>query len=83
MSLALFNAVPAGAIEILYDEQNQPWFKRAHVGKFLEITHIHTSLEGLDERETCTRSNFRATCRSTASSVSLWCYACYRWEQKI
>ena len=33
MSLALFNAVPAGAIEILYDEQNQPWFKRAHVGK--------------------------------------------------
>ena len=28
MSLALFNAVPAGAIEILYDEQNQPWFKQ-------------------------------------------------------
>ena len=55
MSLALFNAVPARAVEILYDEQNQPWFKRADVGKFLEITHIHTSLEGLDECETCTR----------------------------
>ena len=31
MSLALFNAVLAGAIEvILYDEQNQPWFKQVH-----------------------------------------------------
>ena len=38
MSLALFNAVPAGAIEILYDEQNQPWIHRAQYGRYLGIT---------------------------------------------
>ena len=67
MSLSLFNAVsprgreaeggavsagaPVGAIEVLLDEQNEPWFKRAHVGKFLDIKHIVTSLEGLDDCE--------------------------------
>ena len=29
MSLELFHEVPAGAIEMLFDEQNQPLFKRA------------------------------------------------------
>ena len=29
MSLELFNEVPAGAIETLFDEQIQPLFKRA------------------------------------------------------
>ena len=33
---ALFNAVPAGAIEILYDEHNQPWFKQVHVGDLVK-----------------------------------------------
>ena len=59
MSVSLFNAVsprgsagaPVGAIEVLLDEQNEPWFKRAHVGKFLDIKHIVTSLEGLDDCE--------------------------------
>ena len=37
MSLALFNAVPAGAIEILYDEQNQPWIHRAQYGRYLGV----------------------------------------------
>ena len=44
MSLALFNAVPAGAIEILYDEQNQPWIHRAQYGRYLGLQHIHTSI---------------------------------------
>ena len=49
MSLALFNAVPVGAIEVLVDCDNQPWFKRAHVGKFLGICqNIITSLQKLD-----------------------------------
>ena len=40
MSLALFNAVPAGAIETRFDDQNQPWFKRADLGRYLEILDI-------------------------------------------
>ena len=50
MSLALFNAVPVGAIEVLFDRHNQTWFKCAYVDKFLGIKHIDTSLEGLDKR---------------------------------
>ena len=65
MPLALFNAVPAGAIEILYDEQNQPWFKRAHVGKFLDLSDIHKSLDKLNECEMCTRNYFEPTRSNT------------------
>ena len=31
-------------IEILFDSQNQPWFKRADFGRFLELKHIVTSI---------------------------------------
>ena len=31
-------------IEILYDDQNQPWFKRAHLGKHLNMKGIHMSI---------------------------------------
>ena len=65
MSLDLFNAVPAGAIEVLFDKQNQPWFKRAHVGKFLGLPQIEKSLRALDERETSTRSEFDPTYTTT------------------
>ena len=58
MSLSIFNAVPAGAIEVLLDEENQPWFKRAHVGKFLELYDIESSLRHLDECEERARSSF-------------------------
>ena len=47
----LFQDVFAGAIETLFDDQNQPWFKRAHVGKFLEITDIKASTKGEELRE--------------------------------
>ena len=40
MSLALFNAVPAGAVETLFDVQKQPWFKRADLGRYLGIEDI-------------------------------------------
>ena len=36
-------------IEILYDDQNQPWFKRAHVGKFLGIASIKDSMKQIPE----------------------------------
>ena len=55
MSVSLFNAVPAEAIEVLTDGENQPWFKRAHVGKFLELQKILMSVKGLDECEMKTR----------------------------
>ena len=40
MSLELFRKVLAGAVETLFDEQNQPLFKRADLGKYLGIRNI-------------------------------------------
>jgi len=59
MSLSLFNVVPEGAIEVQNDEEDKPWFKRAHVGSYLGIKHIVTSLDNLDKREQRTRSEFK------------------------
>ena len=50
---ALFNF--EDQIEVIVDEGNKPWFKRAHVGKFLDIKHIDTSVGGLDSDEMSTR----------------------------
>ena len=44
MSLALFNAVPAGAIETVFDGQNQPWFKRVDLGRYLGIVKFKNSM---------------------------------------
>ena len=35
-------------IEVLVDNKEQNWFKRAHVGKFLGIEDIRTSLNDLE-----------------------------------
>ena len=43
--LVLFEAVPAGAIETLFDDQNQPWFKRADLGRYLGILDIARNLK--------------------------------------
>ena len=40
MNLELFHEVPAGVIETLFDEQNQPLFKTADLGKYLGIRNI-------------------------------------------
>ena len=40
MSLELFHEVLAGAIEMLFNDQNQPLFKRADIGKYLGIEDI-------------------------------------------
>ena len=47
MSLALFNSVPAGAIETLFDDQMQPWFKRADLGIYLGIVDIRHMFKGI------------------------------------
>ena len=40
MPLALFNSVPTGAIETLFDGENKPWFKRTDLGRYLGIVDI-------------------------------------------
>ena len=65
MSLALFNTVPVGAIEVLVDCDNQPWFKRAHVGQLLKLENIIMFLKDLDKCEQPTRSNFILTISNT------------------
>ena len=84
MSVSLFNALsprgsagaPAGAVEVLLDEENQPWFKRAHVGKYLGHAHISTSLEGLNSEESRPRSVFGASYRSTVGWSGPKCEQC-------
>ena len=66
MSLALFNAVHVEAIKVLFDEYNQPWFKRSHVGKFSNLPQIANLLQKLDKSEICTRADFGTTYSSTS-----------------
>ena len=47
-------------IEMLVDSQEQNLFKRAHVGKFLGLSHIDTSVESLDKCEMLTRNSIKA-----------------------
>ena len=56
MSLALFNAIPAGAIEILYDEQNQPWFKQVHVGEYISIANMRDATSKIDPEDKKSRA---------------------------
>ena len=42
--LVLFEAVPAGAIETLFDDQNQLWFKRADLGRYLGTVKVKHSM---------------------------------------
>ena len=42
MTLTLFNSIED--IEVLIDCDNKPWFKRAHVGAFLGLEDIKTSV---------------------------------------
>lgn len=63
MDLELFKAVPN--VEVIIDENNEPWFKRAHVGEFLNLSNIHKSLKNLDECESRNRSSFGSTWSTT------------------
>ena len=56
MSLELFHKVPAGAIETLFDEQNQPLFKRAGLGKYLGIRNIRDTFKEFSSHHACSRS---------------------------
>ena len=56
-------------IEVLVDNEEQNWFKQAHVGKFLVLRHIDTSLEGLDKCEILTRQELIPIPRSMGGLV--------------
>ena len=55
-------------IEVFVDSEEQNWFRRAHVGKFLGLGNIRTSLNDLDQCKIFTRQELIPTQRST----SLW-----------
>ena len=48
-------------IEVFVDSEEQNWFKRALVGKFLGIEDIRTSLNGLERCEICTKQELVPT----------------------
>ena len=60
MSLELFHEVPAGAIETLFDDQNQHLFKRADLGKYLGIKDIKHNFKDLPSHYTHPRSEIEA-----------------------
>ena len=43
MSVSLFNALPAGAVEVLTDATGAPHFKRADLGRYLGIVDIRAT----------------------------------------
>ena len=60
MSLRLFHSVHAGAIETLFDEQNQHLFKRAVLGKYLGIEDIKHNFKDFPPHYTRPRSDLEA-----------------------
>ena len=50
-------------IETIVDVDGNLWFKQTHVGKFLGLKHIDTSVEGLDKCEMFTRNAIRSGCK--------------------
>ena len=56
MSLELFQKVPAGAIETLFDDENQPLFRRSELGKYLRIRNIRENFREFLSHHACSRS---------------------------
>ena len=52
----LFYVVPIGAIKILFDEQNHPWFKYTSLGKFIGIPNMCDGATKLSPDEKKSRS---------------------------
>ena len=60
MSLELFHEVPAGAIETLFDDQNQHLFKRADLRKYLGVEDIKHNFKDFPSHCTHPRSEIEA-----------------------
>ena len=67
MSLTLFNSVPAGAIETVFDDQNQPWFKRANLGRYLGIVKVKSSMH-IPSHFMCKRQDIKGILRPVPRS---------------
>ena len=52
-------------IEVLVDNEEQNWFKQTHVGKFLGLKHIDTSVESPVKCEMPTRNGIKTTLHGT------------------
>ena len=50
MSISLFSAIPAGAIEVLTDAKCSPYFKRADLGPFLGIVDIARTFKNMTKK---------------------------------
>ena len=61
-------------IEVIVDADGNPWFKRAHVGKFLGLKKILMSVEGLDKQEMVRRDDMDAK----VSNPYSWCRPKYQ-----
>ena len=59
MSFELFHKVPARASETLFDDQNQPLFKRGDLGKYLGIEDIRHNFKDFPSHYTSPRSDLK------------------------
>ena len=59
--IVLHFSVPAGAIETLFDDQNQPWFKRADLGRYLGIVKVKNSMH-ISSHFMCKRQDIEGDC---------------------
>ena len=57
-------------IQVLVDNEKQPWFKQAHTGKYISISHIDkfTAKLGQDDKQTRASSKARPTPYTMGSS---------------
>ena len=60
MNLELFHKVRPGAIETLFNEQNQPLFKRADLGRYLGIRNIRDNFKDFPSHYTHPRLEIEA-----------------------
>ena len=58
MNLELFHKVPAGTIETLFDDKNQPLFKRGDLGRYLGIGDKRHNFKDFPSHYTSARSKF-------------------------
>ena len=47
-------------IEMLVDSKEQNWFKQVHIGNFLGLRHVDTSVESLDKCKILARNDINA-----------------------
>ena len=50
MSISLFNAVPAGAIAAMTDVEGAPHFKRADLGRYLDIVDVRHNFKNIEKK---------------------------------